>query len=181
MEIAKESPVYGMMAEFDTPEAMMDAATKARQTGYTKIDGFCPFPVEGLSEALGERDSRVQYMVLLGAIVGGCTGYGLQYLTGVITYPVNIGGKPLHSWPTYGPVTFELTVLFACLTGIVTMLVLNGLPSLYHPVFNVPAFERASTDRFFLLVESEDKRFDAVETRRWMESLNPLEVHEVEK
>ncbi|HEX8833166.1 MAG TPA: DUF3341 domain-containing protein [Abditibacteriaceae bacterium] len=181
MEIAKESPVYGMMAEFDTPEAMMDACVAAREAGYTKIDGFSPFPVEGLSTALNERDSRVPYLTLFGGIMGFCTGYGMQYITGVVTYPINIGGRPLHSWPTFGPPTFELTVLFACITGIVSMIVLNGLPSLYHPVFNVPGFERASTDRFFLLVESKDAKFDVEGTRQFMQSLNPLSVNEVER
>lgn len=181
MEIALKDPIYGVMAEFDTPEAMMDAAYAARAAGYKKIDGFSPFPVEGLTDALGETDNRVPYFTLAGACTGFTVAYSLQYITGVITYPINIGGRPLHAWPMYGPPTFEWTVLFGCITGILTMFILNGLPSPYHPVFNVDAFERASTDRFFLLVESRDEKFDLAETGRFLQGLNPLAVHEVER
>lgn len=181
MEIAKKDPIYGVMSEYDTPEAMMEAAYAARAAGYVKIDGFCPFPMEGLSEALGNPDNRVPYFVLGGAATGFASAYGLQFITGVLTYPINIGGRPLHAWPMYGPPTFEWTVLFGCLTGIVTMFILNGLPSPYHPVFNVDAFERASTDRFFLIIESEDPKFEVGEAGRFLQGTNPLAVHEVER
>ncbi|HEX8550835.1 MAG TPA: DUF3341 domain-containing protein [Abditibacteriaceae bacterium] len=181
MEIALKDPMYGMMAEFDTPESMIAAVRATREAGYKKYDGFSPFPVEGLSDAIGDVDKRIPYLTLAGAITGFCTGYGLQYVTGVITYPINIGGRPLHAWPLFGPPTFELTVLFGCLTGIISMIVLNGLPQPYHPVFNVPSFERASTDRFFLLIESEDKNFDLARTRGFLQGLQPLAVHEVER
>jgi hypothetical protein len=134
-----------------------------------------------LTDALGETDNRVPYMTLAGACTGFATAYGLQFITGVLTYPINIGGRPLHAWPMYGPPTFEWTVLFGCITGIVTMLVLNGLPTLYHPVFNVDAFERASTDRFFLLIESRDPQFEVDATSRFLQGTNPLAVHEVER
>ena len=181
MEIALKDPLFGMLAEFDTPEAMMDAVRAAREAGYKKIDGYSPFPVEGLSDAIGDVDKRIPYLTLAGACAGFATGYGLQYVTGVMTYPINIGGRPLHAWPLFGPPTFELTVLFGCITGIVSMIVLNGLPCVYHPVFNVPAFERASTDRFFLLVESNDKIFDFGKTKQFLQNLHPLAVHEVER
>jgi hypothetical protein len=181
MEIAKKDPIYGVMSEYDTPEAMMEAAYAARAAGYVIIDGFCPFPMEGLSEALGNPDHRVPYFTLAGALTGFATAYGLQFITGVLTYPINIAGRPLHAWPMYGPPTFEWTVLFGCLTGIVTMFILNGLPSPYHPVFNVDAFERASTDRFFLLIESRDPKFEIGEAGRFLQGTNPLAVHEVER
>jgi len=181
MEIAQKDPIFGMMAEYDTPEAMMDACRAARADGYKKIDGFSPFPVEGLSEALGETDSRVPYMTLAGACLGFSVAYGLQYITGTITYPLNIGGRPVHAWPLFGPPTFEWTVLFGCLIGIVTMFILNGLPSPYHPVFNVDAFERASTDRFFLIIESADPKFEIGTAGRFLQGTSPLAVHEVER
>ena len=160
MEIALKNPVYGVMSEYDTPEAMMDAAYAARAAGYKKIDGFSPFPVEGLTEALGETDHRVPYFTLAGACTGFATAYGLQYITGVITYPINIGGRPLLAQPAFVLITFELMVLFAVSACILTMLILNRLPKLHHPVFDLPRFRLATLDRFFLVVEADDACFD---------------------
>ena len=175
---AAERP-YGLMAEFDSPGALVEAATKARLAGYRRMDAYSPIPVEELNEALGLRRTRLPLLVLLGGIGGGLGGYGLEYWSSVIAYPMNVGGRPFHSWPQFIPVTFETTVLGAALTGFVGMWALNKLPQPYHPVFNVPAFARASSDRFFLCIESGDPRFEHEATWRFLESLHPVGVSEV--
>lgn len=181
MEIKQKSPLYGLVAQFETPEALLTAAESARDKGYKKMDAYAPFPMEGLSDAAGVTDHIIPWLTLAGGLVGMCVGYGLQYWASVIAYPLNIGGRPIHSWPTFIPPTFECTVLFASLTGAFSMLAINGLPHLYHPLFNVPEFERASSDRFFLCIESADKSFDRVETRQFLEALNPMTISEVKR
>jgi hypothetical protein len=169
------------MAEFHEPAALVAAARRAREAGYRRLDGYSPFPIEELAEALGFHHSRLPLLVLAGAIAGAVGGYGLQYWASVIEYPLNVGGRPYHSWPAFIPPTFETTILFAALTAVLGMLALNGLPEPYHPVFNVPSFALASKDRFFLCVEAGDPRFDTDETRRFLEGLEGVTaVSEVE-
>jgi hypothetical protein len=170
---------YGMMAEFGSAEALLDAVRRAREAGYRRIEAYSPLPVESLSEAIGFHGNRVPLITLLGGIAGGAGGYFMQWYSAVLSYPINVGGRPLHSWPSFIPATFELTVLGAALAAVLGMLLLNGLPQLYHPVFNAPDFDLATRNRFFLCVRSEDARFDADETRGFLESLKPLRVVEV--
>ncbi|MBW3621807.1 MAG: DUF3341 domain-containing protein [Armatimonadetes bacterium] len=168
------------MAEFEHAEDVVAAARRVRDAGYKKIDAYTPFPVEGLSEALGFRDHWIPFLMLIGGIVGCIGGFALVYYCTVIAYPLNIGGRPLFSWPMYIPVTFECTVLVAALTGVLGMFLLNGLPMPYHPVFDHPDFDRASSDRFFLCIEARDPNFDFTETRRFMETLGALHVSDIE-
>jgi hypothetical protein len=164
------------MAEFDDPTALVAATGRAREEGYRRMDAYSPFPIEELHEALGAPPSRLPFIVLIGGIVGCIGGYALQYWVSVIAYPVNVGGKPMHSWPAFIPVTFECTILAAALAAVLGMLALNGLPMPYHPVFNVPRFALASRNRFFLVIEATDARFEIDATRRFLEALNPREV-----
>jgi len=171
--------LYGIMAEFDNPESLLDAAHSARSAGYRDMDAYAPMPVEGLAEAIGYRSSWVQRMVLAAGILGACGGFGLCWWMTVVAYPHNVAGRPLNSWPAYVPITFEGMVLIACITAVVGMLALNGLPQPYHPVFNVERFSRASRDRFFLCIEATDPQFDPNATRQFLENANPLEVIDV--
>jgi len=168
------------MAEFDTPTAIVAAARRAYAEGYRRMDTYTPFAVEGLAEELHLHRTRVPLIVLLGGLTGCLGGYLLQYWIMAIYWPVNVGGRPLNSWPMFIPVTFELTVLVAALSAVLGMLALNGLPHPYHPVFNVPRFALASQDRFFLCIEASDPRFDRTATRDFLESLAPQEVSDVE-
>jgi Protein of unknown function (DUF3341) len=172
--------LYGLMAEFDSPGDLLEAAHRAYEEGYRRMDAYSPFPVHGLAEAIGFHRTRLPLLVLLGGMAGGIGGYCLQYWISVIDYPLNVGGRPLHSWPAFVPVTFELIILVAALAAVLGMLALNGLPMPYHPVFNVPAFELATRNRFFLCIEASDPKFDRQETRRYLESLKPGGVFEVE-
>ena len=171
--------IHGLMAEFDNPTDLVEAANHARLAGYTSMDAYTPFPIEELDDALGLKKNPLPLIVLLGGIFGGGGGYFLEYWTQVIAWPMNIGGRPFHSWPHFIPVTFECTVLGASLAAFVGMLALNGLPQPYHPVFNVPAFGRASRDRFFLCIESTDPKFDRYATESFLKDLHPLGVSEV--
>jgi len=172
--------LYGMLAEFADADKLRDAAARAYGAGYRQIDAFSPYPVEGLSRALGFRQTRLPWVVLGGAAFGGITGYLMQYVTAVIVYPLNIGGRPAHSWPSFVPVTFEMTILCGALAAVLGMLALNSLPTPHHPVFHVAAFERASSDRFFLCIKAKDERFDVASTRAFLDELNPDEVIDVE-
>jgi hypothetical protein len=167
------------MAEFETPAALVEAATKARLAGYRRMDAYSPIPIEELNEALDLRRTRLPLLVLLGGIIGGIGGFGLQVWASAVAYPMNIGGRPLISWPQFIPVMFETTVLGAALTAFFGMWALNKLPQPYHPVFNVDAFSRASTDRFFLVIETADPRFDRSATWKFLETMHPVGVSEV--
>src|SRR5438045_8460359 len=164
------------MAEVASPAALVGATERARHEGYRCMDAYSPFPIEELHEALGGRHTRLPLIVLIGGLTGCIGGYALQYWASAITYPLNVGGKPLHSWPAFIPVTFECTILVAALSAVLGMLALNGLPQPYHPVFNVPRFALASRNRFFLCIEAVDPQFDLETTRRFLEALNPREV-----
>ena len=173
-------PIYGLMAEFENTQDLINAARRARAEGYRKMDAYTPFPVEGLAEALELGNTRVPLIVLIGGLIGAAVGYFMQYYLMAVDYPVNIGGRPYHSWPAFIPVTFEMTVLVAGLFAVLGMLALNGLPMPYHPVFNVPRFALATRDRFFLCIEATDPLFDREQTRRFLERLLPRVVTEVE-
>jgi hypothetical protein len=171
--------VYGLIAEFDDPTSLVAAAQRARQQGYRCMDAYSPFPIEELHDALGMGHTRLPLIVLVGGVVGCVGGYALQFWASAVAYPLNIGGKPFHSWPAFIPITFECTILVAALSAVLGMLALNGLPQPYHPVFNVPRFALASRNRFFLCVEARDPRFHLEETRRFLETLGPREVTSV--
>ena len=171
--------IHGLMAEFETPAALVTAAERARLAGYRQMDAYSPIPIEELNEALGLRRTRLPKLVFIGGVLGGLAGFGLEYFSAALAYPMNIGGRPFNSWPQFIPVTFETTVLGAALTCFIGMWALNKLPMPYHPVFNVPAFDRASQDRFFLCIESTDPRFNAQGTRAFLESLHPVGVSDV--
>ena len=169
------------MAEFHSPEALLHAAESAHRRGFKRMDAYTPFPVEGLAEAMDVHDRRVPLIVLLGGIAGCLGGFFLQYWLAVIDYPLNVGGRPLNSWPAFIPVTFEMTILFAALAAFLGVLALNGLPMPYHPVFNVEQFELASRNRFFLCIEADDPNFDREGTWKFLESLSPEGVYQVER
>ncbi len=173
--------IYGLMAEFSDPSALVSAARKTREAGYVRIDAYTPYPIEELDEAIGIHHTRLPMIALIGGIVGGLAGFGLQYWTSVIDYPINVGGRPLFSWPAFIPVAFECTILGAALSAVFGMLGLNGLPQPYHPVFNVPRFALASRDRFFLCIEAADPNFDADETWSFLSRLQPRQVSQVDE
>ena len=175
----KPDAIHGLMAEFDEPTALVAATAHAYKDGYRCMDAYSPYPIEELHEALGAHHTRLPLIVLIGGLCGCIGGYALQYWSSVIAYPLNIGGKPVHSWPAFIPVTFECTILAAALSCVLGMLALNGLPMPYHPVFNVPRFALASRNRFFLCIEARDPKFDLEGTRRFLETLNPREVSTV--
>jgi hypothetical protein len=171
--------LYGLLAEFDNPTDLVAAAHRTREAGYKRVEAYTPFPVEELTEALPVRRSKLPLVILIGGLIGGVGGYYMQYYANVVGYPLNIGGRPLHSWPSFIPVTFELTILAAALTAVLAMLGMNGLPMPYHPLFNVPRFALASRDRFFLCIEARDPRYDEETTRQFLAGLRPRTVQEV--
>lgn len=172
--------IYGILAEFTSPTDLVLAIRKCRDHGYRVMDAYTPFPIEEVAHELHIHDRTLPRLVLLGGIVGLVAGFGLAYWTSVIDYPINVGGRPLNSWPSFLPVTFEVTVLLAALTTVLGMLALNGLPMPYHPVFNAPRFRLASRDRFFLCVEATDPLFDRDQTARFLTGLEPESVSEVD-
>jgi hypothetical protein len=177
---AVEGALYGLMAEFTDPTSIVTAARRAHAEGYRRMDGYSPFPIEELGEALGYHTrGRLPKLVFAGGLFGCLAGFSLQYWCSAIDYPLNIGGKPLNSWPSFVPITFELTILVASLAAVLGMLGLNGLPRPYHPVFNVPEFRLASRDRFFLCIEAKDPKFDLHTTRVFLEALSGGHVFEV--
>jgi hypothetical protein len=179
MKQLKVPAIYGIMAEFESSTDLVIATKAAYAAGYRKMDAYSPFPIEEASEALGFHKTRVPLIVLVGALLGGSGAYALQYWINVISFPLNIGGRPWHSWPAFIVPTFEMTVLFGGLAGVFGMFALNGLPMPHHPVFNDDRFARVTRDRFFLCVEAADPKFDLVSTNEFMESLRPLSISEV--
>jgi hypothetical protein len=172
-------PIYGLMAEFADPAMLLVAAREAHAAGYRRMDAFTPLPIDGLADAIGFRRTRLPLIVLLGGLAGAAGGFLMQYWIAVIDYPVDVGGRPFNSWPSFIPVTFELAILSAACAALVAMLALNGLPMPYHSVFNVPRFALATRDRFFLCIEARDSQFDLDATRRFLEALHAKEVNEV--
>lgn len=172
--------VYGLLAEFDDPQTLVEAARRTRAAGYRRLDAYSPIPVHGLDEALGNRPTRLPLITFIGGLLGCIGGYVLQYYFTVIDYPMNVGGRPPeHSWPAFVPIMFELTVLGAALASVLGMLALNGLPMPYHPVFNVPEFRLASRNRFFLCIEAIDPQFDEEQTRSFLADFQPRSLQEV--
>jgi len=175
----QRSHIYGVMAEFDTPEKLIHATERARAEGYRRMDAYTPFPVEGLSEAMGLKRNMVPLITLIGGLFGGLSAFFFQWWANVLSYPEDIGGRPLNSWPAFIPVTFELTVLGAALSCVFGMLALNHLPQPHHPVFNVKRFVHASADRFYLCVEARDPKFHLADTARFLQGLHARHVSEV--
>jgi hypothetical protein len=176
----KRPPIHGLMAEFEDVQHLIEAARRTREAGYRHYDAYTPIPSEELAEVMHAHDNRLSWIVLVGGVLGLIGGYGLEYWTSVIDYPLNIGGRPLHSWPAFIPPAFETTILGAALFCVLGMLALNGLPMPYHPVFNVPRFALSSRDRFFLCIEATDPIFETEATRRFLERFGPREVNVVE-
>jgi ActD protein len=175
-----QTPIYGLMAEFPDPTSLVEATRRTHEEGYRNMDAYSPFPIHELIEAFDAHDHRVQRNVLLGGIFGGCAGFGLCYWVSTIAYPLNIGGRPFNSWPSFIPVTFELTILFASFAAVLSWILLSGLPLPYHPVFNVPRFaEIASEKGFFLTIESSDPKFDRQRTWDFLKGLGAREVNEI--
>jgi len=178
---AHHKPLYGLMAEFDDVTSLVNAAKRTQAEGYRRFDAFTPFPVHELFEAIDAHDRRLPLVVLLAGITGCLAGFGLCYWVSAIAYPLNIGGRPLNSWPSFIPVTFEVTILLASFTAVLSMLGLNGLPMPYHPVFNVKRFaEHASLDGFFLAIEAEDSKFDRENTRAFLQELGATEINDID-
>jgi len=176
----KRKAIYGLLAEFETPEQLLAAAHLTPDAGYQSIDAFTPMPVEGMAEAVGFGHTKLPAVVFTGGLLGGLTGFFMCYYANVISFPLNIGGKPYNSWPAWIPITFELTILGAALCAVFGMLAMNGLPTPYHPVFNVARFALASKDRFFLVVKARDKKFDLLKTAEFLKTLQPHGVFEIE-
>lgn len=174
------SHIYGVVGEFENERQLIQAATKSREAGIRHVEAYAPFPVEGLSEALGLKRNNVALLTLIGGLCGGLGGFGFQYWVNVVAYPLNIAGRPLNSWPAFIPVTFELTVLGASLTAVFGMLALNGLPQPYHPLFNVERFSKhATSDRFYLCLEAHDHNFNVADAARFLESVGAQHISEV--
>jgi hypothetical protein len=171
--------LYGVIAEFPSPDTLIAAANAAREHGYTQMDAYSPFPIHGLSEAVGFHHTRLSAVVLGGGLLGGFGGFFMCWYANVISYPINIGGKPLNSWPAWIPITFECTILLAAFAAVFGMLGLNGLPMPYHPLFNVKRFDQASRDKFFLVIQARDPLFELDDVWDFLETLNPREVIDV--
>ena len=173
-------PLYGVIAEFENPSDLVHAAHKTYEAGYRRINGYSPYPIEELSEAIGFHHTSLPLIVFIGGVIGGLSGFFMQYWIEVIDYPINVGGKPYNSWPAFIPITFEMTVLFAAFSAVLGMLILNKLPQPYHPVFNAPNFALATRDRFFLAVEANDPNFNHADVVELLKNLNAVEVTDVE-
>jgi hypothetical protein len=168
------------MAEFDTADEVVAAAHQANAAGYRVMDAFTPHPIHGLAEAIGFKKTKLPLVVLIGGLCGCIGGFGMQYWMAAVNYPLNIGGRPLNSWPAFIPVTFECTILVAALSGVLGMLALNGLPTPHHPVFNAPNFDLASRSRYFFCIETKDPKFEVEATRKFLEGLSKHKVNEVD-
>ena len=172
---------FGLVAEFGTPEEILNAAEQAKFAGYKKMDAYTPFPVHGLSDAIGFRENIMPYMIFFAGLFGVACGFTLLWYTATVDYPLNVGGKPFNSLPSFMPISFEQIVFWSAFTATFGMLAMNKLPQPYHSIFNTPGFERASQDRFFLGIEFEDPLYDSDKTRKFLETLNPIAINEVEK
>lgn len=177
--VDRSDKLYGYLAEFQTADALLAAAHRLHEAGYRRLDAFSPFPLEGLREAVGAENSAMPYWMLGGGLFGALSGYAIQYFSAVIDYPILSGGKPFNSWPAFIPVTFELAVLFAALTGFVALVLTNDLPRLHHPLFEVPRFNLATRDRFFLVIRVTDPLFDRQRTRQQLDECRPAGIFEV--
>jgi len=175
----RENCMHGLVAEFTDGEELVKAAGEARAAGYTKVSAYSPYYVHGLSEALEEEDNPVPYLVVMALFIGALIGFGLQFYTSTVSYPFNIGGRPLVSWPSFMPITFELGILFAALTAVGFLFIRIGLPLPYHPIFNAPNIETASSNGFFLCIETGDRNFHLQDTRQFLQGLEPVAVSEV--
>ncbi len=171
------SRLHGVLAEFDRPEALAEAVEAARRAGYTRLDAFSPFPLRDVAQALGERPRALPWIAAIAGLIGAAVQYGSQVWLNAVDYPLNVGGRPLHSWPAFIPATVIVAILWAGAATILAFLIIARLPRLHHPVFSVPDFERASEDRFFLLISSQDPRFEGART--FLKDLVPLAIHEV--
>lgn len=178
-DTAAHSNLYGLAAQFDDAEALLEAARKTRQQGYNRFDTYSPFPIHGMDEAMGLGNTYVPLIVLIGGVTGALAGFGMQYIAMVLHYPYISGGKPFLSWPQFIPITFEMGILFGAFSAVLGMLALNRLPLPYHPIFNAHQSERNTSDGFMLCVEAADPRFDLADTRAFLQSLNPVHVSEV--
>ena len=176
----KSPKLYGVMAQFDSPSTLVAAARETYAAGYRQINGYSPFPIEELSDAIGFKRTTLPLIVLAGGIIGAVGGFFMQYWMEVIDYPINVGGKPFNSWPAFIPITFECTILAAAIAAVFGMLALNKLPQPYHPVFNAPNFALATRDSFFLVIESKDPKFDHDEAKRFLKTLEARDVCDVE-
>lgn len=171
--------IYGLMAEFETPDRLVDAVEKIREKDYQALEIYTPFPIKELEISPGLRWNWLSFSTLVGGCIGGGLIYFIEYFAAVVNYPINVGGRPYHSWPAFIPITVEVGILGAAVGAVITMFFLNGLPKLSHPVFNVPAFDLVTRNRFFLCVRANDSRFDLIETKQFLESLEGANVHEV--
>ncbi len=172
--------LYGLLAEFDSAEALIAAAHRVHEAGYRDVEAFSPYGLPEASQALGARRSGIGPLVLAGGVIGGIGAFFMQYWIAAIDYPLNIGGRPTNSWPLFIPISFELTILTASLAGFLGVLILNGLPRFHHPLFAVPSFARSSTDRFYLCIEATDPKYNAAETREFLQGLGSVGVEEVQ-
>jgi hypothetical protein len=177
----KNPAIFGLLAEFKTPEELIEATHQAHQAGYRRMDAYTPFPIEEVGHALGARGTRLPYIVLAGGLFGAIFGFSMQVYTMMVDYPLNVGGRPLFSWLSFIPGTFETTVFLAAFAAVFGMIALNGLPQPYHPVFGVPGFDIASHERFLLQIEAKDPKFDLAQTRQFLESLHPEKISEIEQ
>ena len=177
--LVEHGGLHGVMAEFETAQACVDAARRAAAEGFTRFEAYTPLPVEELNKIIHIKRTKLPMATLAGGLTGMATGFALQYWAAVLEYPMNIGGRPFASWPSFVVPSYELTILFSALTATFFMIIANGLPQPYHPVFNVPRFSLASSDKFFLVIEAEDPRFEPKRTSQFLESLGARGVYEV--
>ena len=178
---AVPAPLYGLVAEFSDADELLHAAEAAQHAGFTRVDAFSPFPIEELAEAVGHKRDWLPAVVLTGGLSGAIFGFGLQWLTAVVDYPLVVFGRPPFAWPAYVPITFECTILFAAFSAVIGMVLMNGLPQPYHPMFNAPDFNRVTQDKFFLSIEARDPKFDINRTREFLQGLHARNVNEVQQ